>query len=69
MAEASPPVVFIPNSLPAPMPQTLRPGYDARWAAWVARGAARDRAVRRRMMIAAPIVAAVAAVLYLLLGR
>ena len=69
MAEVSPPVVSTPDSSPASMPQTLRPGYDASWAAWVARGAARDRAVRRRMMIAAPIVAAVAAVLYLLLGR
>ncbi len=69
MAEASPPVVSTPDSSPAPMPQTLSPGYDARWAAWVARGAARDRAVRRRMTIAAPIVAAVAAILYLLLSR
>ncbi len=69
MAEASPPVVSITNSLSAPMPQTRRPGSDAWWAAWVARGAARDRAVRRRMMIAAPIVAVVAAVLYLLLTR
>lgn len=36
------------------------PDFDARWAAWLARGAAHDRAVRRRVLIAAPaIVAAV----------
>ncbi len=69
MAEVSPPVVPIPDSSPASMPQTRRPGYDASWAAWVARGAAHDRAVRLRMMIAAPIVAVVAVVLYLLLSR
>ncbi len=67
MAEQSPPVASIPDS--ASVPLTLKPSYDAQWAAWVARGAACDRAVRRRVMIAAPVVAAVAAVLYLLLIR
>jgi hypothetical protein len=44
--------------------------FDERWAEWQAKGAAQDRAVRRRMAIAAPILIAVAAVLaYALLGR
>jgi len=45
-------------------------GFDERWAAWQARGAAHDRAVRRKMTVAAPILIAVAAVVfYVLLGR
>jgi hypothetical protein len=45
-------------------------GFDERWAAWQARGAAHDGAVRRKMAIAAPIVMLVAAVvIYALLGR
>jgi len=44
--------------------------FDERWAAWQATGAARDRAVRRKMAIAGPIVIAVGSVLaYALLGR
>jgi hypothetical protein len=42
---------------------------DARWAVWQAKGAAHDRAVRRKMAIAAPILIVVAAVIYALLGR
>jgi hypothetical protein len=42
---------------------------DERWAAWRAKSAAHDRAVRRKMAIAAPIVIAVGAVVaYLLLA-
>jgi hypothetical protein len=52
---------------------TVVPGaasLDERWAVWQAKGAAHDRAVRRKMAIAAPILIAVAAVvIYLLLGR
>jgi hypothetical protein len=45
-------------------------GFDARWAAWQARGAAQDRAVRRTMAFAARILIVVAAVVvYALLGR
>ena len=45
-------------------------GFDDRWAAWQARGAAHDRAFRRKMTIAAPILILVAAVLlYGLFGR
>jgi hypothetical protein len=43
--------------------------FDQRWAAWQARGAAHDRAVRRKMAIAAPIVIAVAAVIFMVFGR
>jgi len=40
-----------------------------RWAAWEAKGAAHDRAVRRKIAVAAPILIAVAAVVIYLLGR
>jgi hypothetical protein len=52
--------------------RTNQPGpatFDQRWAAWQAKGAAHDRAVRRKMTIAAPIVIVVAIVIYALLGR
>jgi hypothetical protein len=52
-----------------PAPHPVLPGFEERWAAWRARGAAHDRAVRRRLAIAVPTVAAVAAVAYLLLAR
>jgi len=45
-------------------------GFDERWAAWLARSAARERAFRRKMAFAAPILILVAAVvIYALLGR
>jgi small-conductance mechanosensitive channel len=44
--------------------------FDQRWAAWQAKGDAHDRAVRRKMAVAAPILIVVAAVvIYVLLGR
>jgi hypothetical protein len=43
--------------------------FDERWAAWQAKGAAHDRAVRRRMAIVAPIVIIVAVVIYALFVR
>lgn len=50
--------------------QTERdPDFDARWAAWLARGAAHDRAVRRRFVIVVPLAAALAAVVYAYLIR
>jgi hypothetical protein len=39
--------------------------FDARWAAWLARGAAHDRAVRRRFVTFAPAAFAVAVFVYL----
>jgi hypothetical protein len=50
-------------SQPAPLT------FDERWAAWEAKGAAHDRAVRRKMAIAAPILIVAAVVIYALLGR
>jgi hypothetical protein len=43
--------------------------FEERWAAWAARGASQDLAFRRRVRIAAPILAVVAAVVYFLLVR
>ena len=43
--------------------------FDERWAAWQAKGAAHDRAFRRKMTVAAPILIVAALVLYALLGR
>jgi len=39
--------------------------FDARWAAWLARGAAHDRAVRRRVATLGPVAFVVAAVVFL----
>ena len=47
----------------------LTPSFDVRWAAWEAKGAAHDRAVRRKAAIAAPILVMVGAVLLYLLLR
>jgi hypothetical protein len=44
--------------------------FEQRWAAWQAKGAAHDRAVRRRMTVVARILIMTAAVIvYALLGR
>jgi small-conductance mechanosensitive channel len=54
--------------LSTPVPEGA--SFEERWTAWQTRGAAHDRAVRRKMAVAAPILIAVAAVVfYLLLGR
>jgi hypothetical protein len=45
------------------------PDFDARWAAWIARGAAHDRAVRRRLVIIVPAAIIVAVVVYAFLVR
>ena len=63
--------------LPVAVPEVATPttarepaSFDERWAAWQARSAAHDRAVRRRMAIAAPILIVLAAIIfYALLGR
>ncbi|HXW06459.1 MAG TPA: hypothetical protein VD833_14580 [Vicinamibacterales bacterium] len=69
MAIAVPTVAARPGTPPFP-PVTESTTFDQRWAAWQAKGAAHDRAVRRKMAIAAPVVLVVAAVvLYALLGR
>ena len=43
--------------------------FDRRWAAWQARGAARDRAFRRKMAVVAPILVIVAVVIIYVLSR
>ena len=44
--------------------------FDERWAAWQAKGDAHDRAVRRKMVLAAPIlIVVIAVILYALVGR
>jgi hypothetical protein len=45
-------------------------GFDERWAAWQAKGAAQDRTARRRMAVAIPILIVAAAFVFsVLLGR
>jgi hypothetical protein len=62
--------VVAPSGTPTSTPVTDSATFDERWAAWQAKGAAHDRAVRRKMAIAAPILlVVVAVVLYALLGR
>jgi hypothetical protein len=53
----------------AELREASTPGFEERWTAWQARGAAHERSVRRRMMVAFPILALVAAALYALLLR
>ena len=62
--------VVAPPGTPTSTPVTDSATFDERWAAWQAKGAAHDRALRRKMAIAAPIlIVVVAIVLYALLGR
>ena len=51
------------------LPEVVNSTFEERWAAWAARGASRDLAFRRRVRVAAPILAVVAAVAYFLLVR
>ena len=61
--------VVAPPGTATSTPATDSATFDERWAAWQAKGAAHDRAVRRKMTIAAPILIVVAGVIYALLGR
>lgn len=60
--------VAAPPHVEAP-PEVVNSTFEERWAAWVARGASRELAFRRRVRVAVPILAVVAAVVYFLLGR
>jgi len=63
------PSVAVPEALRGTAREPA-PGFDERWAAWQARGVAHDRALRRKLGIAAPVVLMVAAVIvYALIGR
>ena len=66
--------VTLPIGAPAQaLPSTASPeasSSDERWAAWRSRGIAHDRAVRRKLTLAAPVLlVAAAVVLYAILGR
>jgi len=52
-----------------PLQSEPDPDFDARWAAWVARGAAHDRALRHRLNIVVPAVVVVGVGICLLLLR
>jgi hypothetical protein len=52
-----------------PLRSERDPDFDARWAAWMARGAAHDRAVRRRLVDVVPAAIAVGVIVYALLPR
>ena len=65
-----PPGVAVPPraAISTVVPETA--SFDERWAAWLAKGAAHERAFNRKMAIVAPVlIAVVAVVLYVLLGR
>jgi hypothetical protein len=57
----------------AAQPSPLAPAHelpassDERWAAWQAKGTAHDRAFRRKLAVAAPIVVVLAAIVFALL--
>ena len=44
----------------------LQASSDERWAAWQAKGTAHDRAFRRKLAVAAPIVVVLAAIVFAL---
>ena len=54
-----------PSVSDAPLPSQAivpDPDFDTRWAAWVARGRARDQRVRQRFLVWVPLVAVAAAI-------
>jgi hypothetical protein len=62
--------VAAPAKASVASPREDSPGFEARWTAWQAKGAAQDRAFQRQMAIAGPIVlVVVAVVLYAFFGR
>ena len=62
MAVERPPVAAAQPSTPVPA-AAAESSFDQRWAAWEAKGAARDRVFRRKLAIAAPIVIILMAVI------
>ena len=67
MALSSPVAAAHPSPLAAA--QESEATFDERWAAWQAKGAARDRAFRRKLAVAAPIVIIIVAVIVFALFR
>jgi hypothetical protein len=62
MAVERPPVAALQPSTPVAA-QESESSFDQRWAAWEAKGAAHDRAFRRKLAVAAPIVIVLVAVI------
>jgi hypothetical protein len=58
----------VPAHQPAE-PSGLDADFEARWTAWRARGEVHEQAVRRRLMMLAPLVAVGAAIIYTLVLR
>ena len=59
-----------PEKMVAPNALGESAGFEERWAAWQAKGATHERAFRRKMTFAAPILIVVAVfLLYGVLGR
>jgi hypothetical protein len=52
-----------------PLQSKPDPDFDARWAAWLARGAAHERAVRHRLTIVVPAAVVLVVGMCLLLLR
>jgi hypothetical protein len=67
MALQAPHVVALEATASTPIGESA--SFDERWAAWQARGAAHDRAVRRKLALAAPIIVVIAVIVYALVGR
>ena len=65
--EGSPVAAAHPSTLAAV--QESEATFDERWAAWQAKGAARDRAFRRKLAVTAPIVIIIVAVIVFALLR
>jgi len=63
------PTVVAPPATPTSTPVMESPTFDERWAAWQAKGAAHDRALRRKMAIGAPILLVVVVVVMYAFGR
>jgi hypothetical protein len=60
------PVAAPQPSTPVPAHES-GPSFEKRWADWQAKGAAHDRASRRKLAIAAPILIVVAVIVFALL--
>ena len=70
ISDSSPSSTIPPATVRSAAIGSATDAFEERWAAWQARGAAHDRAVRRKLAIAGPVVAAIAAVvLYALVIR
>lgn len=52
-----------------PLRSTDDPDFDARWAAWLARGAAHERLTRRRFTVLGPATFVAVVIVYLFFIR